>query len=336
MRFEELQIDKIDPNPYQTRESFDSEILAGIATSAMDEIGIRNIPIVRPHPKNKDRYQIASGHGRLAAWKTLGHKTITCRIEELTDSQMKKEVLIENVNRSDLTENERMVALEAYRDDLNVELKIGDREIYRVLSKETGIPLKTISDAYDVKHMRELLKINISADFAQEPTPWLITRTSGLPDAERVKLISKAQERGWSGRTVMEVKTVLKDMAEEVRNIILDDRTRLPYKVILALKEIDPDKIKDVIEYIITHKYDEELALAFIEQVKKGESLILETVKVDEIDKVFTRFSRIYEMVSGLGYNDYKILGRARWYEALEILRKIQEKIQELLTVKYE
>jgi len=121
MVYKEISLDSIETNPFQTREEYDPEIMTSIATSSMDNIGIRNPPLVRPHPEIEGRYQIASGHGRIFAWKALGNDTILCRVEKLTDSQMKKEVLVENVNRSDLKEDERYRAVEAFRLDPDTE-----------------------------------------------------------------------------------------------------------------------------------------------------------------------------------------------------------------------
>jgi len=333
MVYKEIPIELLVSNPFQTRESYDSEALVGIATSAMDEIGIRNPPLVRPHPEIEGRYQIASGHGRVAAWKTLGNKTILCRVENLNDSQMKKEVLVENVNRSDLSEEERFQALEQFREDLG--LKPNESGVIAKLATETGIPKATITDVYDVQKIRKLLKVSANLQLEKKPSSRLIRATTGIPEEERLKLIVKAQNMGWSRDTTIKVKIALRSMEKDIRELILEKQIRLPYTVIMAIGELkDPEKQKAIIEYIKTYKLNEELALNFIEQAKKG-PLILDIKRVDEIDAVFNRFNRVYELVSSLGYNEYKILG-SRWYEALDILRKIRDRIDELLRAKYE
>lgn len=329
MTYKEIPVELIDPNPWQTRREYDEDALVSLMASAIDELGIRQVPLVRP---NKGRYQIAFGHGRFAAWKALGKKTIMSRVEELTDSQMRKELLIENVNRSDLDEDERFQALEQYREDL--ELEIGDHGFARKLSKETGIPETTLKNIYDVQSIRQLLKVS-GPTLEEEPTADVILRTVGLPDEERLKLVVKAESMGWSGRTTLQVKAALKEMEPEIRALILQEEWRLPHKVIAAIGEMkDADTQKAVIDYIQMHKLNEELALDLIEQAKKG-PLILEVKRVDEIETVFNRFNRVYELVTSLGYNEYKILG-GRWSDATDILIKIRDKIDELLRAKYE
>ena len=332
MVYKKIPLDLLEPNPFQTRREYDAEALAGLATSSMDELGLRNPPIVRPHPKKEGRYQIASGHARADAWRTLGHKMIMCRIEKLTDSQMKREVLVENVNRSDLDEKERFQAIEQYREDLG--LNTGKQGFGRKLSKETGIPESTISQIYDIQHIRESLKV-ARVQLEEEPSAFIIRETRGLPDEERVNLVVKAQSMGWSGRTTMKVKTTLKDMEPEIRTLILEDKSRLPHSVIVAIGELeDPQTQVAVIDYIQTHRLNEELALKFIERAKEGE-LITEAKIVDETEEVLKEINQVYDTVKGWGVNQYKILG-VRWDEAVELFNKIKEKMIELTVIRYE
>lgn len=265
MVYKEIPIDKIDPNPWQTRKEYDRDTLVSLMATATDELGIRQVPLVRPI---EGKYQIAFGHGRVEAWKALGKKTMMCRVEELTDSQMRRELLIENVNRSDLSEDERFQALEQYREDLG--LKVGERGFIPKLSKATGMRDSTLYQIYDIRKIRELLKLSY-AKFEEKPSQLVILGTMGLPDEERVSLVVKAMSMGWSGRTTLNVKTALKDMEPEVRALILEEERRLPHKVIVAIGELeDAETQKAVIDEIQTHGLNEELALNFIGQVREG------------------------------------------------------------------
>lgn len=338
MGYEEIPIEKIQPNPFQTRKIFDSEVMTGIATSAMDNLGIRNAPIVRPHPNGNGMFQLASGEGRLKAWKTLGKTSLMCRVENLTDSQMKKEVLVENVNRSDLSEEERFQALEAYRldpdtDDPEIRKKLRNKERGWIvaLSRETGVADGLIRLAYDVKQIRDLL-FQMHAESDEEPTQFLIQRTQGLPDEERVKLVQKAVERGWGTNTVHNVKTALKEMEPEVRELILDKSIKLPQNVIVALPEIPPEKQAETIKHIRAYRYNEEMALNFIDRVKSGEDFTVDVVVDDEIERVFGELERIWTMISGWGVSQRQVL-RTRWEEAVAIFQKIEEKMIELRVI---
>lgn len=327
MVYKEIRLDLLDPNPFQTRKEYDPEALAGLATSSMDELGIRHAPIVRTSPEKNGRYQIASGHGRVDAWKTLGNKSIMCRVENLTDSQMKKEILVENVNRSDLGEEERFQAIEQYRQDLGLKKEHG---FIQKLSRETGVPETTLNLIYDVQHIRRIL---MHEDLGETPSAYVIQQTRGLPDEERVKLVIKATGMGWSGRTTLKVKTALKSMESEVRSLLLDEESRLPQKVIVAIGETfeDAETQKMVIKHIQTHQYNEKLALNFIERVKKGE-LTTEVKVVNEAEEVLHEVQWVYDTVKGWGVNQKEILGN-RWSEAVEIFQKIKDRMVELIAV---
>jgi len=340
MGYQEVQLDLIDSNPFQTRSDFDMKAITGIATSAMDGLGIRNAPLLRPNPKGNGRFQIASGELRIKAWKTLGHEIIFCRVENLTDSQMKKEVLVENINRSDLSEDERFQALEAYRLDPDIEREEDRLNLLNkgsgwipLLSRLTGVNEVTLRFIYDVKHIREkLLKISSTSQKTKDVSMYLIQQTGGLQEDERVKLVEKAVDRGWSGRTVHNVKTALKEMTPEIRELILDEKTKLPHKVIAALATVPPDLQEATIIHIRTHKYNEDLALSLIERVKSGEPLETDVVVTDEMVQVFKQLERVWTIVSGWGVNQREIL-KDRWADAVAIFSKIEEKMIDLKVI---
>jgi ParB-like chromosome segregation protein Spo0J len=309
--------------------------------SSSDRLGIRQVPLVRPYGK---RYQIAYGHGRFQAWKALGKKTIMCRVEDLTDSAMKKELLVENVNRSNLNEKERFKAIEQYRVDPDVEddvtrKKLKNKEYGWIseLSRQTGVPEARLTEIYDVRSVRSLLVKVLSKEDLKKPSASLIKMTVGLPDEERVKLIVKAQNMGWGAAATLNVKAALKEMTAEVRNLILNKETQLPQKVIVAVGDIkDAESQKNVIDYIQTHQLNEELALKFIERTLSGEPPITEVKEVDEAEIALNPFRQAYDLLSGCGINQYMILSkRNRWGEALELLDRIEEKTRELREGKY-
>jgi len=236
------------------------------------------------------------------------------------------------VNRADLDEKERFQAIEQYREDLK--LNVDEHGFIRKLSKETGVPETTLSMIYDVQSIRQLLKV-ARMQLEEEPSAYIIVGTKGLPDEERVHLVVKATDMGWSGRTTLKVKSVLKNMEAEVRSLILEEKSRLPHNVIVAVAELeDPETQVAVIDYIQTHKLNAELALKFIERVKEGE-LITEAKVVDEAEEVLKEIRNVYDTVRGWGVNQYKILG-LRWGEAVELFNKIKEKMRELTVMRYD
>lgn len=100
----EIEIDKIDLNPYQPREEFtDSEI--NELKESIKNYGLLNPITVKQSVENKDRYILVAGERRLRASKLSGVKTIKANVltkEDITALEMTMMAIIENIQRTDL------------------------------------------------------------------------------------------------------------------------------------------------------------------------------------------------------------------------------------------
>lgn len=95
----EINIDLIDPNPYQPRKIFDDEELVELAET-IEKHGLIQPIVVR---KVGDRYQIISGERRTRASKLANCRTIKAQVyDNLDDKTMNEWALIENIQRVDL------------------------------------------------------------------------------------------------------------------------------------------------------------------------------------------------------------------------------------------
>jgi len=97
----EIEINLIEPNPYQTRSYFDETKLRELADS-IKTVGLLNRIMVRPHPEKQGHYQLIHGERRLRACKLLELTTIQAEIKNIDDRQVVEITLIENVQREDL------------------------------------------------------------------------------------------------------------------------------------------------------------------------------------------------------------------------------------------
>lgn len=93
-----VDIDLIDPNPYQPRKEFAPEELAELAES-IQKVGIIQPLTVR---KNGGRYQLISGERRLRAARQAGLKEVPAYLREADSQSMRVMALVENIQRSDL------------------------------------------------------------------------------------------------------------------------------------------------------------------------------------------------------------------------------------------
>jgi ParB family transcriptional regulator, chromosome partitioning protein len=106
--FEQLSLDRIDPNPRQPRGSFDEEPLQDLTTS-IEAVGVLQPIVVRPCG---ERYQIVMGERRVRAARAAGLERIPAIVRTTEDDQMLRDALLENVHREDLNPLEEAAAYE--------------------------------------------------------------------------------------------------------------------------------------------------------------------------------------------------------------------------------
>lgn len=95
----ELDIDKIETNPFQPRNDFDEAALQELSES------IKVHGVIQPVTVRKmgyDKYQLISGERRLRASKLAGMEKIPVFIRVANDEQMLEMALIENIHRESL------------------------------------------------------------------------------------------------------------------------------------------------------------------------------------------------------------------------------------------
>lgn len=96
----EIELDKIEANPYQPRTWFDEESLHELAESIKVHGVIQPITVRRKD--DSDAYQIISGERRFRASKLAGRETIPAYVRTADDQEMIEMALIENIQRDDL------------------------------------------------------------------------------------------------------------------------------------------------------------------------------------------------------------------------------------------
>lgn len=96
---DEVEIDRIAPNPDQPRTQFKKEEIEELAAS-IEKDGLLQPILVRQMVDGT--YQIIAGERRWQASKAAGLKKVPVRIKEVDDDQALELALIENIQRSDL------------------------------------------------------------------------------------------------------------------------------------------------------------------------------------------------------------------------------------------
>lgn len=129
-----IEVEKIDPNPYQPRREFDEAALKDLASSIREHGVLQPILVTKQEidtPTGLDvRYQLIAGERRWRAARAAGLLQIPAIIRRgIPDDRIRLELaLIENVQREDLNAMERARAFKQLIDEFHlVQREIGER-----------------------------------------------------------------------------------------------------------------------------------------------------------------------------------------------------------------
>ena len=119
VRYAELGLDDIAPNPRQPRTVFDEDALAELVYS-IREIGLLQPVVVRPVPDaapSGPHYELVAGERRWRAARTAGLAAIPSIVRETADDVLLRDALLENLHRSQLNALEEAAAYQQLLDD---------------------------------------------------------------------------------------------------------------------------------------------------------------------------------------------------------------------------
>ena len=113
----EIEISKIEPNPYQPRTEFNQEALEELS-AFIKLLGLIQPITVRPLPDG--RYQIISGERRFRASQMAGLATIPAYIRKTDDQGMLEMAIVENIQREDLDSIEVALSFQRLIEECNL------------------------------------------------------------------------------------------------------------------------------------------------------------------------------------------------------------------------
>ncbi len=109
----EIEIDKIERNPFQPRLDFDVDEMAELKRS-LSQHGMLQPVVLR---QKGDKYELVAGERRFRAAKELGWKKAPALLLVVEDRQMAELALTENMQRRDLNPIEKATAFRNYLDE---------------------------------------------------------------------------------------------------------------------------------------------------------------------------------------------------------------------------
>lgn len=217
MEIKMIPVDKIRPNPFQPRETFDKEKIRELADSIKGSDLVQPI-IVR---KKGSTYQIIAGERRWKAFQFAGLKKIPAIEREVDDVEARELSLVENLHRLELEpiEAEKFI-VKLYEDGI----KKKRYESIKNMSEKTGVPRSTLQEIILAHQDRKSLGVTgdtlTYTDFRE---------TKPLKDKPKLrKQILKLREKGKLKRDdLRKYAEIVEKVSEPVRGALLKEDSKL-------------------------------------------------------------------------------------------------------------
>ena len=129
----EISVDKLFPHPDNPRRDLGD--LTELTESIRERGILQNLTVVRHPFAEKEEYTVVIGHRRLEAAKRAGLATVPCRVTYMNEREMIATMLLENMQRSDLTPLEEAEGMQ---------MMIDFGESVNTISQKTGLSESTI------------------------------------------------------------------------------------------------------------------------------------------------------------------------------------------------
>ncbi len=226
-----IAIDKIFPNPYQPRKTFDEEALRDLAAS-IAQYGVLQPLLVAP--AENGRYMLIAGERRLRASKMAELQEVPVIISEYTSQQIAEIALIENLQREDLHFLEEAEGYEKLMQQFHI--------TQEAMAARVGKKQSTIANKLRLLRLSDRIrKILVEANLSERHARALLK----LDDEEKqVQVLTAVIDNGYSVRqTENYIEKMLADKKQEKKKrlvIVNDVRIYLNSikQVVNAIKDV--------------------------------------------------------------------------------------------------
>lgn len=228
----EIDLSKIEANPFQPRTKFDEESLKELAES------IKEIGLIQPITLRKvteDKYQIIAGERRFRAAQMSGLVSIPAYIRKAKDEGMLEMALVENIQREDLDAIE--IALSYQR--LLEELEFTQED----LSSRIGKKRSTIANYLRLLKLPAIIQKG------------LIDKQISMGHARAIINIDDTEKQTRIYNQIVKMGLSVRRVEEIVRNLDNEESKVSPYSEIQKIpKEYQP--VKKQLDKIFSSKVD--------------------------------------------------------------------------------
>lgn len=223
-----IDIDRIEPNPYQPRQEVDQKKIDELASS-IKSCGLIQPIVVR---RSGDGYQLVVGERRFLACKKLGWSKISAAVKILSDNEMATIALIENLQRENLNYIEEAVGYVSLMNSFNMTQDLLAQRLgksqstiankLRILKLSSKVREQLLHNGLTERHARALL--GLKSEKAQLDTIKEIS-DRGLTVSQAEKRIEKIREQQGTKKSkkakpiIRDIRIVLNTIREAVAMI---------------------------------------------------------------------------------------------------------------------
>jgi len=254
---DELDINLIDPNPYQPRKEFNQERLQELSESIKKHGLLQPIVVI----EHDDRYILIAGERRLRASKLAGFETIKAIIADvdiLDEIRLRELALIENIQRENLNPIE---LAQSYKELIEVH-KITHEELSNIVHKSRAQITNTLRLLNLDKYVQDAL---ISNKITQGHAKILV----GLDAKEQKVLVDTIIGQKLSVRDLEQIVLNKKRKSDTKSNKINTSTFKLSKEQKALLKEVLPFDIKIKQNSVEILLHSEQKLQEFISFIKK-------------------------------------------------------------------
>lgn len=223
--FRNIDLDKIEANPYQPREEFNESDLTELAESIKANGVIQPI-ILTPNEKG---YYLVAGERRWRAARIAGLEEIPSVIQEMAPEKMMELALIENIHREDLNPLEESRAFQKLLDEFNLtQAELADRlgksrstitNSLRLLKLSKEVQVKLLEGNLSSGQARALAGLS-SEEEQQEAMKVVLTKAMNVRETEKLVADIKAKKQRKNNDNISEDDDILDelDLIDEIHN----------------------------------------------------------------------------------------------------------------------
>jgi len=211
MSLVELPLENLQPSPFNPRTDFGD--IDELAETMANGVGVIQPIMVRPLPGVEGEYEIVVGERRFRAAQKAGLKTVPVSIRQLSDDEVMRMQVVENLQRQDLSPTEEGKLFKILRDDFG----LSGADIGRMI----GRPRSYVTTRIQLLDLPETVvtMVTMGRPGEEEPKKMTYSKARELVTLEREKQIILTTMISEKGMTAAQMRTAIKK-ADEVETII--------------------------------------------------------------------------------------------------------------------